>query len=704
MASAPSFTTDRIRNVVVVGHGGAGKTTLIDACCHASGATRRHGSTDDGTALTMFTPEEVAHGISMNTCVAYATWADAKVNFVDTPGYLDFLGETRAGVRVADGAICVVSGPGGVEVGTERVWDLLEERHLPTILFVSMMDRANADFERVYQDVKEHLTAKVIPVEVPIGSGEGFRGIVNLLHASDKAHFYRAGTQTSEYDEGDIPPDVQPLVDRFYAEMIETIAATDDTLLEHYLEGDTISRGEAVHALKQAMLRGELYPLFCGAPTLTWGVENLLDNVVELMPSPQERPAEEAFGRTGNTVELRNLNSDPFCALVFKTTSEPHVGELSFLRVFGGSVKSGDEVLNAERDKAEKLAHLSIAQGKERFEVDELRAGDIGVVAKLRDTHTNDTLSAPGHPLRMHGVDFPEPDIAVAVEALNRGEEDKLSTGLHKLHEEDPCFAAEFVAELGQTIARGLGELHLEVQLERLKRKAGVSVSMRAPRIPYRETIRAVSEAHGRYKKQTGGRGQFGDAHVRLKPRPRGDGYVFTDSIVGGVIPGKYVPAVDRGIQEASARGILAGFPVVDFEAEVYFGSYHSVDSSEAAFKVAGSMAFQQAAERAQPVILEPIMLVEVFTPEEFLGDVIGDLNQRRGQILGIEPAARAQKVRSLVPQAELYKYSTSLRSLSQGRATHTRTFHSYEEVPAHEVPKLVEATRKEREELAAAR
>jgi elongation factor G len=702
MASAPSFTTDRIRNVVVVGHGGAGKTTLIDACCHASGATRRHGSAADGTALTMFTPEEIAHGCSMNTSVAHATWLDAKVNFIDTPGYLDFLGEARAGARVADGAIVVLSAPGGVEVGTERSWELIAERGLPAILFVSMMDRPNADFERVYQDVREHLTPKAIPVEVPIGSGEGFNGIVNLF--SDRAHFYVPGTQTGEYEERDIPAELQPTVDRYYAELIETIAATDDTLLEHYLEGDTITRDEAVHALKQAMLRGELYPLFCGAPTLTYGIRALLTKVVELLPSPQERPAEVAEGRGGTTVELRGLNSDPFCALVFKTTSEPHVGELSYFRVFGGSVKNGDEVGNATRDKAEKLSHLSVPQGRERLEVDELRAGDIGVVAKLRDTHTNDTLSAPAHPLVLEGIVFPEPDIAVAVESANRGDEDRLSVGLHKLHEEDPCFSAEYAPELRQTIARGLGELHLEVQLERLKRKTGVSVIVKAPRIPYRETIRAVSEGHGRHKKQSGGRGQFGDAHVRIKPLARGDGYRFTDAVVGGVIPGKFIPAVDKGVQEAAVRGVIAGFPMVDFEAEVYFGSYHTVDSSEAAFKVAGSLAFQAAAERAQPVILEPVMKVEVITPEEFLGDVIGDLNQRRGQILGIEPAGRAQRLRALVPQAELYKYSTALRSLTQGRATHTRAFHAYEEVPAHEVPKLVEATKKEREELLVAR
>ncbi|HEV2130556.1 MAG TPA: elongation factor G [Longimicrobiaceae bacterium] len=701
MASAPSYTTDRIRNVVVVGHGGTGKTTLIDACCYAAGSSKRHGSTDEGTALTMFTPEEISHGISMNCSVAYAEWMDSKINFIDTPGYLDFVGETRAGVRVADSAIMVLGGPAGVEVGTSRVWEFVQERHLPAIFFVSMMDRQNADFERVYQDIKENITAKVIPVEIPIGSGDDFRGIINLF--SERAHIYKSGTQTGEYEEQDIPDDLREIEQKYYQELIETIAATDDTLLEHYLEGDTITRDEAIHALKQAMLDGELYPLFCGAPNHTWGIRALLNKIVELCPSPQERPAEVAQGR-GGPVELRNLNSDPFAALVFKTTSEPHVGELSFFRIFGGSVSNGQEVLNASRGVTEKLSHLSIAQGKERLEIDKLRAGDIGVVAKLKDTHTNDTLSAPSHPLTLDGVPFPEPDIAVAVECASRGDEDKLGMGLNKLHEEDPTFSAEYSPELGQTIARGTGETHIEVQIERLKRKYNVEVVTKEPRIPYRETIRGQAEAQGRHRKQSGGRGQFGDCHVRLKPLPRGEGYRFTDAIVGGVIPGKYVPAVDRGIQEAAHRGILAGYPVVDFEAECYFGSYHSVDSSEMAFKIAGSLAFQNAAQKADPVILEPIMLVEVVTPAEFMGDVMGDLSSRRGKILGIEDAGRNQKVRAMVPQAELYKYSTTLRSLTQGRAIHTRQFQGYEEVPSHEVPKVVEKAHKEREELAAAR
>jgi elongation factor G len=699
MASARVYTTDRIRNVVVLGHGGAGKTTLVDACCHASGATRRHGSTDEGTALTMYSPEEIGHGISMSCAVAHAEWQDAKINFIDTPGYLDFIGETKAGVRVADAAVVVLSGPAGVEVGTQRAWELVQERHLPAIFFVSMMDRQNADFERVFTDVREHLTAKTIPVEVPIGSADGFHGIINLF--TERAHIFKAGSTAGEYEETDVPDEYREIEQRYYQELIETIAATDDTLLEHYLEGDTITRDEAVHALKQAMLRGELVPLFCGAPSAEWGVRTLLSEIVELMPSPQERPAEIADGR-GGEVELRNLNSDPFAALIFKTTSEPHVGELSYFRVFGGSVSNGQDVLNAERGQTEKLSHLSIPQGKERQEVEQLRAGDIGVVAKLRDTHTNDTLCTPGHPLRLAGVDLPEPDIAVALEVETRGEEDKLSHALHMLHEEDPCFAAAYDPVLRQTIARGCGELHLEVQVERMRRKHNVGVVMREPRIPYRETIRATGEAHGRHKKQSGGRGQFGDCHLRVRPLGRGEGYRFVDAIVGGVIPGKYVPAVDKGVQEAAEKGIVAGFPMVDIEVECYDGSYHSVDSSEIAFKIAGSLAFQEAARRAGPVVLEPVLEVEVLTPDDYLGEVIGDLNQRRGRILGIDTVGRSQRVRALVPQAELYKYSTGLRSLTQGRAVHTRKFHSYEEVPAHEVEKIVASAKQDREAVLA--
>ncbi len=696
MGSTPAFTTDRIRNVVFLGHGGSGKTSLLDACCFAADPSRRLGSVAEGTAVTMFTPEEVAHGISMNCAVAHAEWMNHKINLIDTPGYLDFSGETRAGIRVADAALLVIAAPAGVEVGTERAWEMVQERQLPAIIFVSMMDRPNADFDRVFDDIREHLTPRAIPVEIPIGSGDDFRGIINLF--TERALLHRPGVPSEAVAATDIPEEYRASEAKFYADLIETIAATDDTLLEHYLEGETIGREEAVHALKSAMMRGELVPVFCGTSTAVAGVQALLTEIVELMPSPQEAHPELCQGRGSSLIQLRNLNSDPFGALIFKTTSEPHIGELSYFRIFGGSVSNGQEVYNARRDRTEKLSHLSIPNGRERQEVDALRAGDIGVVAKLKDTHTNDTLSGPGHPLTLAGIDFPAPDIAVAVEVESRGDEDKLSHALHMLHEEDPCFIAEYAPELGQTIARGCGELHLEVQLERMKRKYNVAVVTKEPRIAYRETIRRTAEAHGRYRKQTGGRGQFGDCHVRLRPLPRGEGYRFVDAIVGGVIPGKFVPAVDKGIQEAAQRGIIAGYPVVDFEAECFFGSYHSVDSSEVAFKVAGSMAFRDAAERAGAVLLEPVMQVEVNTPEEYLGDVIGDLNQRRGRIQGIEPAGRTQLIRALVPQSELYRYATTLRSLTQGRGAHTRRFSSYEEVPDSAVRNVIDSARKEKE------
>ena len=699
MAAAREYRTEQIRNVVFLGHGGSGKTTLVDALAFVAGSSRRHGNVRDGTALTMYTEEEIAHGISMQTSLAIAEWMDTKLNLLDTPGYLDFTGEAIAATRVADGAVIVLGAPHGVEVGTEKVWEYCEARGIPRFFFVSMMDREHADFDKVYGEIKSTLTDRVIPVEIPIGAAAGFRGIINLF--SGRAHIYKPDTTSGEYDETDIPADHLEKFERWRTELVETIAATDDTLLEAYLEGGEIDREKALAAMKAAMLRGDMYPLFCGAAERTWGTRALLNKLVELMPNPAEAPRELAQ-RPGSDqgVDLHADDSGPLAALVFKTILEPHVGELSYFRIFSGSIANGQEVWNASRDAAEKLAHLSIAQGKERIEVPRLHAGDIGVVAKLRDTHTNDSLSDEGQPLILEPIRFPEPDISTAIRAASRNDEDKLGNGLSKLHEEDPTFHSAYDPELRQTIVRGLGELHLEVQLERLKRKFGVSVVTEQPRIPYRETIKATAEGQGKYKKQTGGRGQYGDCWIRLKPLPRGSGYRFVDSIVGGVIPGKFIPSVDKGVQEAARRGILAGYPVVDFECECYDGSYHTVDSSDVAFQVAGSLAFQKVAAEANPVLLEPIMEVEVLTPEEFMGDVIGDLNQRRGKILGMEPEGKKTRIRALVPLAELYRYATSLRSLTQGRAAHTRKFHSYEEVPPHVAQKVIEAAKAEREEV----
>ena len=702
MSAARVYLTEQIRNVVVLGHGGSGKTSLVEALCFVSGTTKRHGSVKEGNTLTMHTPEEMAHGISLQASPAYAEWHDTKINLLDTPGYLDFAGEVLAATRVADGAVIVLGATTGVEVGTERVWEYCSNRGIPRLFFVAGMDREHADFEKVYQEIKTHLTDKVIPVEIPVGNGPDFHGVINLF--SGKAHLYEPNT-AGEYREEDIPAEYQAQYDKWYQELLESIAATDDNLLEHYLEGETITREESLAAMKAGMMRGELFPLFCGAPEKTWGTRALLSKLVELVPHPGEMPREIAqrAGNGAERIEIACSDREPFAALVFKTATEPHVGELSFFRVFSGTVRNGEEVANPKHDNTEKLAHLSVPLGKERVEVDALHAGDIGVVAKLRDTHTNDTICAKQKPVILAGIDFPEPDIALAVHGASRSDEDKIGTGLHKLHEEDPTFHASFDPELHQTIVRGLGELHLDVQLEKLKRKFGVGVETEQPRVRYRETIKRSAEGQGRYKKQTGGRGQFGDCWIRVKPRPRGAGYEFTDGIVGGVIPNKFIPSVDKGVQQAAQKGVVAGFPMVDFECEVYDGSYHTVDSSDIAFQIAASMAFKKVMAEASPILLEPIMEVEVITPEDYMGVVTGDLNQRRGRILGMDAEGRKTTIRALVPEAELYKYATALRSLTQGRAAHHRKFHGYEEAPAHVAAKVAaSADRKEEVELSA--
>jgi elongation factor G len=697
MTPAREYSTDRIRNVAVLGHGGSGKSTLIDALCYVSGSSEERGGSGNGRALTMFTPEELDHGISIQLGVAHAPWQDTKVNLLDTPGYLDFTGDTVAATRVADGAVIVVSPTAGVEVGTEKVWEYCEERGLPRVFFVSGMDREHADFEKVYLDIKNTLSEKVIPVEIPVGSGEDFRGIINLF--SGRTHMYRPGSDRGEYDEADVPPELQDKFEAWRTELFEAIATTDDTLLEQYLEEDGIGREQAIEAMKKAMGRGEMIPLFSGAAEKAWGTRALLSKLVELMPSPAEAaPEHGSRPELGEALDLAASDDGPLAALVFKTTAEPFVGELSFLRVCSGTLESGQEVFNPVAQATEKLDHLAIPQGKERLAVPRLHAGDIGVVPRLKHTGTNHTLTARDRPIVVDPIPFPEPDVSTAIRAATRKDEERIGQALSRLHEEDPTFHAAFEPELRQTIVRGMGELHLEIQAERLKRKYGVSVTTEEPRIAYRETIRKEVEAHGRHKKQTGGHGQFGDCHIRLRPLSRGEGYRFVDSIVGGVIPGKFIPSVDKGIQEAARRGIVAGFPVVDFEAEVFHGSHHSVDSSDVAFQVAGSIAFRKAAQAANPVLLEPIMQVDVVTPEDFVGDVIGDLNHRRAKILGMEPDGRKTRVRALVPQAELYRYGTALRSMTQGRAVHRRSMHGYEEVPPHVAAKVIEAVTEQRE------
>jgi elongation factor G len=697
------YSSTEIRNVAVVGHGGSGKTSLVDALAFVSGSSKRHGSVRDGTALTDSTHEEIERGYSINLGCAFAEWMDAKINLLDTPGYLDYQGDAIAGLAAADGALLCIGAAAGVEVGTEKMFREAVKREDPVLFVVTMLDKEHASFDSIYEQIKTRLTTKVVPVEVPIGEGADFRGILNLF--AKRAYIYKKGTKTGESDEGDVPAEEQERFDSYRQELVEAIAATDDRLLERYLEGEDITREEIITGLKEAMKRMEVFPVFCCSAELTYGTRALLTKLVQLMPSAWEMEEIHALkGAEGDhAVEIHAKDENPFAAHVFKTISEPHVGEVSFFRIFSGKVENGQEVFNATRGSTEKLSHLSIAQGRDRMEVPRLHAGDIGCVAKLRNTHTNDSLSTREHPVRLPQVAFPEPLVSFAVHAAARGEEEKLQAGLHRLHDEDPTFEMHYNSETHETIVSGMGERHLEVNMAKLKRKFGVTAELTRPKIAYRETIRARADGQGRHKKQTGGRGQFGDCWVRIAPNARGAGYEFVDQIVGGVIPGKFIPAVDKGIQEAAERGIIAGFPVVDFRVELYDGSYHSVDSNEMSFKMSGILAFRNVAPKCKPVLLEPIDEVRVLTPEEYMGDVMGDLSARRGQIQGtdMDPETRSVLVTALVPQAEMHVYATDLFSRTHGRGTYTRRFHGYEEVPGEAAQKVIEEFSKDSRELA---
>ena len=679
-----------IRNIAVVGHSGSGKTSLVDALCFAAGTGKRHGTVKEGTALTDHLPEEIERGYSISLGCAFAEWQETKISFIDTPGSLDFQGDAVAGLTAADGALCVIGAASGVEVGTERMFRAAVARRDPVLFVVSMMDKEHADFDRIYRQITQRLTSKVIPVEIPCGEGGTFTGVINLF--TQRAYMYTSGVK-GEYIETDIPAHCQEAFTRYRQELIEAISATNDTLLERYLDGLDIDRDDAIHGMKDAMARLDLFPLFCVSSENMIGVRALLTELVQLMPNAYEM--EEIHALTGaegqHTIPLHATDDGPFAAHVFKTLAEPHVGDVSYFRVLSGRVVNGQEVFNATRDGVEKLGHLSVPLGKERLEVQTLHAGDIGCVAKLRNTHTNDTLSTRAHPIRLPAIQYPEAVVHFAVKASARGEEDKLQQGLHRLHDEDPTVTVHYNPETHETIVGGMGERHLDVAMAVLKRKFGVSAELSRPRIAFRETITARAEGQGRHKKQSCGRGQFGDCWIRMAPMPRGEGYLFEDGIVGGVIPSKYIPAVDRGIQEASARGVLAGFPLVDFRVQVYDGSTHSVDSNEMSFKLAGMLAFKHVASRCRPVLLEPLDLLEVTVPDAYLGDVMGDLSGRRGSILGTDGLGERTVIQAVVPQSELHLYATQLFSLTHGYGTLTRRFSGYEQVPHEAAQRLID-------------
>ncbi len=687
------YKTTQLRNIGIVAHSGAGKTSLAEALAFAMGETTRMGKVEQGNTLSDYNEDEIERQISINASLLHGEWKQHKINLIDTPGFSDFFGEVVSTMRAADNFMIVVSADAGVEVGTERVRQLADRYEKPRFYVINKLDRENASVEKAFHDLQERFGKKITLLQFPVETGPNFYKIVDVLRMK-LLTFEQDGS--GKYTESELSEELKARAQELHKNLIEAVAETDDTLMEKYFEEGDLTGEDLEKGFKQAILTRQVVPVLCAAATRNVGVTSLLDFIVKYLPSPADMPpVKNAEG----TEERKCADEEPLVALVFKTVSEAHMGELSYVRIFSGVLESGMDVLNASQDRAERIGQMFILNGKQKTGVEKLHAGDMGALVKLKATHTGDTLCDKNHPFKLPPIEFPAPLISIAVNPKTKGDEEKISTGLHTLHEEDPTFRVHYDPELKQTIVSGQGELHLEIVLKRLKQRFGVDVDVEPPRIPYRETIKAKAEAQGKYKKQTGGRGQYGDAHLRLEPLPRGGGFEFVDAIVGGVIPGKFIPAVEKGVVETMKEGVLAGYPVVDVKATVFFGSYHPVDSSEMAFKIAASMAFKKAFMEAKPVLLEPIYEITVKVPEEFMGDVMGDISSRRGKILGMDSDGRFQIIKARVPLAELYKYSTTLRSMTQGQGIFEQKFSHYEEVPPDIAQKIIEQAQKEKQQ-----
>ena len=683
----------KIRNIAFVGHGGVGKTSLVEAMLLVAGATTRLGKVDDGTTTTDFDPDEIKRKISLNTAVAFCDYRGHRLNLIDTPGYGDFVADARAGLRVANSAVVVVDAVSGVQVQTEKVWKFANEYGLPRVVLINRLDRERADFFRALESAQKRLKGRLAPFQVPLGSEAGFTGVIDLI--AMKAIL----TVDGKVKETDIPGDAMELAKSYREKLAEAAAETDDDLLAKYLEEGSIGEAEMLEALRKAVLTGTLVPVLAASATRGIGVHPLLDLVLKEFPSPADAGEIEGVdARTKSPVKRTPDPKAPLSALVFKTISDPHVGKLSLFRVYSGTIRSDSQVFNATREIRERVGHLGWLQGKTQKPVEALGPGEIGVVAKLKDTLTGDTLSDETSAVILPAIAFPEPAISFAIQPKSRGDEDKISTALHRMAEEDPTLHHHYDPETKQLLVSGIGQLHVEVVVERMKRKYNVDVSLLPPRIPYKETVKGRAEVQGKYKKQTGGRGQYGDTWLRIEPLARGGGFEFVDDIFGGAVPRNYIPSVEKGVRDCMKRGILAGYPVVDLKVTLYDGSYHDVDSSDMAFQIAASMGLQKGFMEARPCLLEPIMNVEVTAPAENAGDVIGDLNGRRGRIVGMEPEGEIVSVRAQAPMAEMLTYESTLRSMTGGRGGYSMEFSYYEEVPAHLGEKVIAAAKAEKE------
>ena len=682
-----------IRNVALVGHSGSGKTQLASAILSISNMVNRFGKVDDGTTVTDYDEEEIARKHTLSAALAYAEWNKQKINLIDTPGIGNFLSDAHAGLQVADGALVVVDAVSGVMVQTEKVWSIGDDLELPRLVVLNRLDRERASLERSLASLREACSRTVIPVQLPIGEERSFKGVVDLV--TRKAYVFQAD-ESGKFSETAVPQAMEADVNAAREALIEMVAENDERLMEKFFEAGTLTDVELIAGLRSATMAGKLFPLVCTSALLNIGVPQLLDAIGACLPSPTDRPF-RAIDKDGAETTRQADEKLPAAAFVWKTVADPFAGRITMFRVVSGSLKSDSNCYNRTRDTLERFGHLLLLQGKTQTSVPEIKAGDLGAVAKLKDTLTNDTLGDRSQTVSFPAVKFPEPVLSYAIEPKSRGDEDKISTAMHRLEEEDPSIRYSRDPQTKELLLSGQGQLHIEVTVAKLKRRFGVDVNLKPPRIPYRETIKASTEAHGRHKKQTGGHGQFGDCKIKVEPLARGADFEFVDDIFGGSIPRQFIPAVEKGIQDARSRGYLAGYPMVDFRVTVFDGSYHDVDSNELSFKLAGTLAFKDAMTRARPTILEPIMNVEVHAPSDFAGDLMGDLNGRRGRIGGMDTRGAMTIIKAQVPMAEMLTYEQHLTSATGGRGSYHMEYSHYDEVPAHLQSKIIAASKAER-------
>ena len=694
------YDISKARNIALVGHGDSGKTSLAEAMLYDSGMINRLGNIEQGNTTTDYDPREIKKGITINSSLAYLNWKDRTINIIDTPGYLDFITDTKSSLRVTDSAIVVICGVSGVEVQTEKVWDFANEYKLPQAIFINKMDRERADFYRVKDMINKIFGSSVISIQLPIGKEENFKGIIDLIKMKALVYKKSAGKKPV-FEEGEIPGELKDQVEDYRKELVEAVAEFDDELLMKYLDGETLTNEEITSCLKQGIKERKIVPILCGSATINLGIETLLDFIAEYLPSPADMPPVTAKNvKTSSEELIKNSIDSPFSAFVFKTVADPYVGNLTYFRVYSGKLPEDSNIYNSSKSVDSKVGKIYKMQGKNQNSVPEICAGDIAAVAKLKNTTTGDTLCDKVNPVSFEKIEYPEPIMLLAISPKTKGDEDKLSTAISRIIDEDPTVKVYRDENTGETILAGMGESHLGVIIDTMESKFGVEVEKSTPKVGYKETIRKKVQVEGKYKKQSGGRGQYGHCFLELEPKGRGEGFEFVDKIVGGVIPRQYRPAVEKGIVGAMKKGILAGYPTIDMKATVYDGSYHPVDSSEMAFKVAGSMAFKKGAAEANPVLLEPIMDVEVIVPKDYMGDIIGDLNSKRGKIMGMEESSTGkQGIKAKVPQAEIFKYAIDLRSITQGRGTFSVKFSHYEEVPANIIQEIIAQAKKEEED-----